>query len=166
MTERREIEPAGRRREPAGRSAAAGPAPGRHEPISRVAHDYVRYGVVGTLSTACHWVLLALMVEGLALEATLATTIGYFLSAALSYLLNYFWTFHSTEPHAQAARRFGLVMVSGLAFNAGIFALVLYVAGLYYLLAQAIATLLVSFWNFGCNRWWSFRAAGAAPGPR
>jgi putative flippase GtrA len=151
----------------AGRTRAAGDHDGdttathrlMREPIGQVAHDYVRYGVVGAVSTGFHWGLLALLVEGARLEATLSTTIGYALSSVLSYLLNYFWTFSSTERHVDAAGRFMLVMVSGLALNAGIFALLLYVGGLHYLYAQVLATLLVSFWNFGLNRWWSFRAA-------
>lgn len=117
---------------------------------------FVRFSLVGGLATAIQYALLILLVHGFGMAPTPASSIGFVLSAALNYLLNYRFTFRSDRPHGPAAARFGLLAGTGLLINAAIMHLLI-VAGAHYLLAQVCATGVVLLWNFIGNTVWTFR---------
>ena len=54
--------------------------------------------------------------------------------------------------------KFGVVGASGYLVNLGIYALLLKRAGLHYLLAETCSFLVAATWNYGWNRYWTFRA--------
>lgn len=122
---------------------------------------FVRFILVGGVATAIQYVLLVLLVRGLRVAPTPASSIGFALSAVVNYLLNYRFTFQSNRPHAPAATKFGVLASAGLLINAAIMRL-LVGAGMHYLLAQVCATAVVLFWNFIGNTVWTFGAAAAA----
>jgi putative flippase GtrA len=119
--------------------------------------DFSRFVVSGGTAALVHWLILWLCVSRAGWEGTLSTTVGFVVAATVSYLLNYFWTFRSSSPHMHALPRFLAVAVTGLFLNAGIFAALLYVIEVHYMLAQLAATGTVLFWNFFLQRAWSFR---------
>jgi putative flippase GtrA len=113
--------------------------------------------VVGATAAAIHWGVLWVGIVLFNLEGTLSTTLGFIISAIVSYLLNYFWTFRSTASHARAFVRFFVVAVCGLLLNAAIFAGVKYGWQAHFFMAQGVATGIVLFWHFSMYRIWSFR---------
>ena len=117
---------------------------------------FVRFAAVGAIATAIQYGLLILFVRAFGMAPTPASSIGFALSAAVNYLLNYRFTFHSDRPHGPAAAKFGLLAGTGLLINAAIMC-VLIVAGVHYLIAQLCATGVVLFWNFMGNTVWTFR---------
>jgi len=66
-------------------------------------------------------------------------------------------TFQSRKPHLEAAFKFYLVALTGLALNTSIMALATHYFNVPYLLAQAAATGMIMMWNFSANRWWTFK---------
>ena len=54
--------------------------------------------------------------------------------------------------------KFGLVGASGYLVNLGIYTVLLNGAGLHYLLAETCSFLVAATWNYGWNRYWTFRA--------
>lgn len=116
---------------------------------------FLRFAAVGAVATAIQYVLLILLVRGAGMAPTPASSIGFVLSAAVNYLLNYRFTFQSHRPHAPAMAKFGLLAGAGLLINAAIMHL-LVAAGVHYLLAQVCATAVVLFWNFIGNSFWTF----------
>lgn len=116
---------------------------------------FVRFTLVGGVATAIQYALLILLVHGFGMTPTPASSIGFALSAAVNYLLNYRFTFQSDRPHGPAASKFAVLAVAGLLINAAIMHLMVG-AGVYYLLAQVCATALVLFWNFVGNSFWTF----------
>ena len=114
-----------------------------------------RYIVVGGIATAIQYAILILLVRGLGMAPTPASSIGFVLSAVVNYLLNYRFTFQSRRPHAPAAAKFALLAGAGLLINAAIMHLMV-AAGVHYLLAQVCATAVVLFWNFIGNTLWTF----------
>jgi putative flippase GtrA len=118
---------------------------------------FARFALVGAVATAIQYALLILLVRGLHLPPTPASSIGFVVSAAANYLLNYHFTFESERPHGPAAARFALLAGAGLLLNA-IIMHVLVGAGVHYLIAQVCATAVVLLWNFIGNSLWTFRA--------
>jgi putative flippase GtrA len=114
--------------------------------------------VVGAVATLVQYVLLVALVELRDWPATPASSAGFAVSALLNYLLNYHVTFASRAPHRQAALRFALVALSGLALNALCMWMLERNAGLHYLLAQVGATLATLAWTFAASQGWAFRA--------
>jgi putative flippase GtrA len=120
---------------------------------------FVRYLAVGGIATVIQYILLVLLVRAFRMAPTLASTIGFALSAIVNYLLNYHFTFESDRPHGPAAAKFAVLAASGLIINAVMMHLLVN-AGVRYLLAQVCATAVVLFWGFIGNTIWTF---GVAP---
>lgn len=118
---------------------------------------FVRFALVGGMATAIQYALLVILVRGLHLAPTPASSIGFAVSAIANYLLNYRFTFRSDRPHGPAAAKFGILAGAGLLINAAIMH-VLVGMGVQYLIAQVCATGVVLFWNFIGNTLWTFGA--------
>lgn len=118
-----------------------------------------RYIVVGGIATAIQYAILILLVRGVGMAPTPASSIGFVLSAGVNYLLNYRFTFQSNRPHGPAAAKFAVLAGTGLLINAAIMHLMTG-AGAQYLIAQACATSVVLFFGFISNTIWTF---GAGP---
>jgi putative flippase GtrA len=85
-----------------------------------------------------------------------ASALGYLVSAAVSYLLNRRYTYASGAPHAAAAWKFGVVMVTGLAINSLFMQLLQGYLHWHYMPAQLVATAGSLAWNFCAHRYWTF----------
>lgn len=135
---------------------------------------FVKFAAVGGIATAIQYAVLILLVRGVGMAPTPASSIGFVLSAGVNYLLNYRFTFQSDRPHGPAAAKFAVLAVTGLLINAAIMRLTIG-AGVHYLIAQVCATAVVLFWNFIGNSLWTFgvgphggesAASGRASSPR
>ena len=118
--------------------------------------QFLRFSLVGVASTLTTFVVLVLLVELLHWQASLASVAGYLAGAGLNYVLNYRFTFGSTQRHQVAVPRFLAIMGVGLALNAGIMHVAVHRLNIHYLLAQAIAVAIVLAWSFAMNRRWAF----------
>jgi putative flippase GtrA len=125
-------------------------------PWSRLVPKFSRFVLVGGLCTAAQWLVLILLTQILKLDPTVASTIGFLFSAVINYPLNYSFTFLSATPHRQALPRFLLIMTVGLVLNAAVTFVGTTVCGVYYLIAQAMATGVTLIWNFSAHHRWSF----------
>jgi putative flippase GtrA len=112
--------------------------------------------MVGGLCTALQYVILIALVEGLGIFAALASTIGYIVSSAVNYYLNYSFTFRSDAAHGRSVPRFLLISGCGLVLNGTITYLGTAILGLHYLIAQVAATIVALLWNFLANLRWTF----------
>ena len=129
-----------------------------HAPLGHIRGHFtrfIRFAAVGGVATAIQYALLILLVRGFGMAPTLASSIGFVLSAVVNYLLNYRFTFQSDRPHGSAAAKFGLLAGTGLLINAASMHLMIG-AGVQYLIAQVCATGSVLFWNFIGNSFWTF----------
>lgn len=123
--------------------------------------QFSTFALIGGLATATQYAILIVLVH-LGMAPTLASAVGFALSATLSYCCNYRFTFRSRQQHGVTAPRFLTVALVGLTLNSLIvYALV--AAGWYYLLAQVCATGAVLAFNFAGNRLWTFGDARGAP---
>jgi putative flippase GtrA len=115
-----------------------------------------RFLLVGGFCTGLQYVLLVLLVEGFAIAATPASTIGYVVSSGANYYLNYRFTFRSAFPHARSLPRFAVITGCGLLLNGAVTYLGTVVFGMNYLLAQIAATVATLLWNFMANHRWTY----------
>jgi putative flippase GtrA len=115
-----------------------------------------KYLVVGILGTATHLSLLYLAVEFLHMPPLLGSSAAFVVVVVQSYLLNRNWTFQSDREHSSALPRY--LAVSGLGFvgNLTIMFVMFNILGLWYMLAQASAAVVIPAMNFLLNKYWTF----------
>lgn len=119
---------------------------------------FTSFALVGVIAAAIHYGVLIVLVQGFGVFPTLASTVGFLISAVANYVLNYTLTFNSGNPHLETAGKFMIVSVTGLLGNAAIMQVGTAVLSWPYLLVQLGATGVILFWNFFGNYLWSFRA--------
>ncbi|EIC19609.1 GtrA family protein [Thiorhodovibrio frisius] len=120
-----------------------------------VYRQFILFALVGAVATTVHYLFMGGLIILSAVHPVSATVAGFIAGALTGYLLNRRFTFRSRCAHRQALQRYLLVAGSGLSINTLIVALGI-AAGLHYALAQVGATVLVLFWNFWANRYWTF----------
>ena len=136
----------------------------------REAERFFKFLVVGTIGFGVDFGLLTFLVEVVGFVPVVANTFSFSAAVVSNFTLNRYWTY----PDARSKRRriqliqFGMVSIIGLAINNGIllllqnpFDLLLRAAhappGLGgYIPAKMVATIVVLFWNFFVNRFWTY----------
>ncbi|MBN9221603.1 MAG: GtrA family protein [Mesorhizobium sp.] len=120
----------------------------------------MRYGIVGLTAVAIHYAVLITLVELADMRKLVASIIGFCAAIPFNYYFQHRWVFRSRNDHSLALTRYMIVTTLGLAINSIVFHTGLAV-GLPYLLAQAVAILLVTAFNFIANRFYTFTAYSA-----
>jgi putative flippase GtrA len=87
----------------------------------------------------------------------LASGVGATVGAFVSYILNHRFTFRSNIPHRVAGTRFIAVAGIGFVMNLCLFAALLRLAPLPYMISQMLTTLFVLAFSFALSRFWAFR---------
>lgn len=118
--------------------------------------QFLKFSLVGVAATLTTCAVLILLVEVLHWGAVPASVAGYLAGAGVNYVLNYRFTFSSTQRHRVAIPRFLAIVAVGLALNSGIMHLAVNRLGIHYLLAQLLAVAIVLMWSFTMNRLWAF----------
>ncbi len=125
----------------------------KHNPV----RQFITFLGVGAIATACHYLVLLLLVEiGQVLPVT-ASTVGAIVGAVVSYCLNRSYTFHSKSAHTKTAPKFFIVATLAVVFNTILMAAFTIWLRLPYFLAQALTTCLLIIITFGLNKLWSFK---------
>jgi putative flippase GtrA len=130
---------------------------GRLGSLATIRRQVFVFALIGLVTTALQYVILAVSVEWLNQNPVPSSAVGFVVSALLSYALNHRFTFGGTASHKFALPRFFLVAATGLTLNTTLIWIGYSLFNLHYLLAQLLATAFVFIWNFAGNRWWSFR---------
>lgn len=114
----------------------------------------VRYGFVSVLALVVDVAALMAGVEWFGLAPVLAATLSFSLGIVVNFACTRVWVF-TRRRHARRRVEFALfvlVGVIGLALNAAIMAGLHEGLGVHYLLAKAVSTAIVFFWNFLARR--------------
>ncbi len=121
--------------------------------------SFFRYAIVGLLGAAVHLFILTVLVEWIHWDPIVSSIAGFLVVLTLSYWLNVKWSFeHAQQSHRKAIFRYTFVSVLGLYLNTLIMFCLVNRLGIWYLLGQAIATLIVPIHNFLLNFYWTFRS--------
>ena len=119
--------------------------------------QFTRFTGVGFISAIGHYGLLVSLVQGFGVEPVRASVAGALLGAWINYAMNYRYTFRSHTRHRESVAKFAVVAAVGLLLNTCFMWLGVHVLAAHYLLSQVLTTVLVLFWSFGANRYWTFR---------
>ena len=118
---------------------------------------FIKFTIVGGSGAIIDFGFLTLGVEIFHWPLLIANAIGFSLAATSNFFLNKLWTFHN--PNSNYLKQFSMFLVVagfGLLLNSSILQ-VLTSLSLHYLLAKAVACLVVALWNFFMNKNWTFR---------
>jgi putative flippase GtrA len=124
----------------------------------------VRFLIVGGVSTLIQYAVLIATVEYWHWNPVVSSSLGYLISSAANYLLNYRFTFRSDNPHHIAATRFAIVAAIGFSINAALMSLLVGTARFPYVIAQVVSTGVALIWNFWVNSKWSFTRPSSPAG--
>jgi putative flippase GtrA len=124
--------------------------------------QFVNYVAVGAVGTVLHYAVLALAVQRGHWAPWVGSGLGAVLGAQLAYAGNAWLTFRSQRTATASWWRFQATAAVGAVLGMGIVAGATRL-GLHYLLAQAMATLVVLCVGFAINRHWTFGGPKSAP---
>lgn len=119
----------------------------------------VRFALVGASGYVVNLAVFAAAVHVLGIDYKIAAVLAFLVSVANNFWWNRHWTFEARGGHAgfQAARFFA-VSVAAFGFSYAMLVLLVEVAQLAEVLAQAIAIVTATPLSFLGQKLWSFRA--------
>jgi len=133
------------------------------------AERFLKFLVVGTVGFVVDFGTLALLKEVVGLPTVIANTISFSAAVVSNFTLNRYWTYPDSrsKPIASQISQFTVVSLIGLAINNTILvvlegpmdtlltrAAITVVRG--YIPAKMVATVVVLFWNFLVNHYWTY----------
>ncbi len=117
----------------------------------------VRFCLVGASGYVVNLAVYTLLLKGAGVHYLLAATGSFLVAVTSNYTWNRLWTFRGQRGHvAYQGLRFLVVSTIALAVNLAILAFLVDTLEVGKVLAQAIAIVLVTPWNFVGNKLWSF----------
>ena len=118
----------------------------------------IRFCLVGASGYIVNLAVYTLLLKVVGAHYLLAATGSFLVAVTNNYTWNRLWTFRGQRGHvAYQGLRFLVVSTIALAANLAILALLVDALGVGKVLAQAIAIVLVTPWNFVGNKLWSFK---------
>jgi putative flippase GtrA len=159
---------------------------GRYGINPKEAERFAKFLLVGTLGFIIDFGTLTFLIEivnlpslieentpfSLFVGVILANTISFSLAVLSNFTFNRYWTYPESRTKKKRVQlpQFTLVSVIGLLINNAIFALTLLFLGRLspqfnvltftidaYIPAKMLATIVVLFWNFFVNRYWTYQ---------
>jgi putative flippase GtrA len=137
------------------------PAPGVRGLIGRltspVVVQFVKFGIVGISNTILTFIVYTLLLKVFGVWYLAASAIGFIVGATNGFLLNRRWTFREHVGDTYTPLRWGVVQAGGLGIDEALLYLLVHDAHMDKLLAQGLATIVVTVTTFFVNRAWTFR---------
>lgn len=121
-------------------------------------YQFIRFGLVGIVSTLCHMGTLIILVEFFGYIPLLASTLGFILAVIVSYILNYRFTFMVSGNHALFFPRYLIVCLTGLTINTSIMYVTVNILNWWYIIGQITTLTVVPITNFTLNKFWAFNS--------
>ena len=161
----------------------ANPSPLQKIIQRRGLRQFVKFCIVGATSTAIDFTILYLLIEVMQigqhfasqdLARAVAGMASFVVAVTNGYFWNSRWTFRQTDAEGAKKRylQFVATNVVGLVLNLSIIVVVARLAPLSVIgmlspylkkdpaafIGKAVATVIVVFWNFTVNKYWTFRS--------
>lgn len=140
------------------------------------AERFIKFLIVGTIGFVVDFGTLTLLKETTALPTAVANTISFTAAVISNFTLNRYWTYPDSRSKSIWSQlgQFTLVNIVGLLINTTILLILesvfdsllvnfpaIPIRG--YIPAKMIATIVVLFWNFFVNRYWTYSDVDAVP---
>lgn len=142
---------------------------GRFGIRAKEAERFFKFLIVGTIGFVVDFGTLTTLKELVGLPTIVANTISFSAAVLSNFAFNRFWTYPDSRAKSLVSQvgQFAMVSVLGLALNNTILLLlegpfdewllaqnVSVLRG--YIPAKMVATIVVLFWNFFVNRYWTY----------
>jgi putative flippase GtrA len=124
--------------------------------------QFVKFGLVGVSNTLITFAIYTVLLKVFGVWYLAASAIGFIVGATNGFLLNRRWTFAGHVGDSLTPVRWAVVQSAGLAVNEGLLFLFVHEVKLDELVAQALATIVVTVSTFFVNRAWTFKHEPAA----
>lgn len=133
-----------------------------HVPV--VVVQFLKFGIVGISNTLITFIVYTILLKVFGVWYLAASAIGFIVGATNGFLLNRRWTFAGHVGDALTPLRWAVVQSAGLGIDLGLLYVFVHDAGIDKLVAQALATVVVTVTTFVANRAWTFRHAPVGAG--
>lgn len=117
----------------------------------------LRFLLVGGSTALLFLGLTFVLVEGPALNATLASTIACVTAICYNYVLHYHWTFVSDAPHGSVLVRYLVMCAGGILLNGLVMYFGLVAMSIHYMVMQVIAAVALASWSLCVSSLWVFK---------
>ncbi len=118
---------------------------------------FIKFCIVGFSGIFIDFGITSLFKEILKVNKYVANAVGFTTAATSNYFLNRIWTFHSHNPNVPLEfSRFFIIALIGLGINSIIIWALSGKLKMNFYLAKAIATVIVTGWNFLINAYYTF----------
>lgn len=121
-----------------------------------MAYEFIRFSFVGLTCFIINIVLLFVFIEFYEMHYAAATVVCFFFLNLLGYVLNKFFTFRHKGKFFTSFVKYFSVMVFSLGLNLFLMWILVGVAGLHYMAASVMISILMLLLNFFSHRIWSF----------
>jgi putative flippase GtrA len=118
--------------------------------------QFFRYIFVGGAATIVDMGSLYILTSIMGLNYLISAAIAFILGVTGNYLLCIAWIFESTGRVKKEVILFVVIGIGGLILNEIIIWLLVEEVGLYYMVAKAVAVVIVLGWNFGMRKKYVF----------
>lgn len=126
--------------------------------MEKTVTEAFKYMLVGASSAVIDICLLFIFVEYARIPLLLAATLAFLVTVGNGFFWNKRWTFRNTGPRVgRQYAKFLLASLVGLGITLFLLSFFVYALKIWYLAAKALVTIIVFFWNFTANRFWTFR---------
>lgn len=135
---------------------------------------FLKFAVVGTIGFGVDFLTFNLFRSGAGLSAELSSVLSFILAVISNFTLNRYWTYPDSrsKPVFSQLGQFGIVNIVGLLIRYSVFVVIL--APIVQLfetanlnlpipaniigenVSLAIVVIIVMFWNFFANRFWTY----------
>ncbi|MDD4412726.1 MAG: GtrA family protein [Patescibacteria group bacterium] len=119
---------------------------------------FLKFITTGGVGFLVDLAIVVFLVEVVKLNLYLANCCSFIVAVTVVFLINKFWTFKdSSEAYAKQYFKYFMVSLGGLAWNFLLLNLFVDTLGIWYVYAKIIITVIVAFWNFFVNNYWTFK---------
>lgn len=129
-------------------------------PIMKVVRQFILYGLIGLVAMGIDFALTYSLTEYLGWYYLLSVVVAFIIASMVNFVLQKKFTFRCTEKNiVKQYLLFAVIGVFGMLINVvTVFVSVEYFQ-LWYMYGKVIATFIAFFWNFGANKFLTFRLA-------
>ncbi|MBP9748931.1 GtrA family protein [Patescibacteria group bacterium] len=124
-----------------------------------VVRQGVCYGMIGGGSFVLDFFLYLLQTRVFHIYFLVANACSFFIVGTMNFFANRRWTFrHNSRSRLRDYTKFFVIAGVGVVLNTSILGGLVRFFSFHDVVAKIVAAGIVFFWNFGMNRWWTFRA--------
>lgn len=120
--------------------------------------QFVKYCIVGATAAAVDFSAIYVFTEFFSIYYLISNFLAFVFSVSTNFLLNKFWTFRNrSKAYIKQFTKFLVVVIIGLGFSMLLIYFLTEKVGLWYMYSKALTIGIVLFWNYGGNKYLTFR---------